>query len=415
VSLAVVSVADSAKIPGIAHPGWNPPAELTASVAKAIADVRARGDVALVEYTRSLGDSNYDLSRLRVAIPMPGSARALVPPEIADALRLAKERITRFHERQRHADPNFVDEDGTRYAMRYRPLESIAAYVGGGSSASAVLMNVIPARIAGVARVIVLAQPQSDGSVHPAVLYACSLCEVNELYAVGGAHAIAAAAFGTASIARVEKIVGACSGYVTEAKRQVVGICEIDGIGGLPEVLVIADDGANSELVAGELLAQAERDATARVAVVSESRPLLDAVAQLLDTLDVRTLARGAVIEAVIHNSAYLVHAANRDELLEFVDVFAPDRVSLQVRDAEPYLSRLRRVGSVFVGDQTPVATGAYLAGTNTLTLADFMHGYPVVENSKERMEHDAQPLAALAEFEGLPEHAQSARMRSGA
>jgi histidinol dehydrogenase len=140
----------------------------------------------------------------------------------------------------------------------------------------------------------------------------------------------------------------------------------------------------------------------------------LDAVAQLLDTLDVSTLSRGDVISSVIARSAYLVHAGTRDELLAAVDVFVPSRVSLQVRDAEPYLARLRRASAVFVGDQTPAAAGSYLAGTNSLTLADFFYGFSIVENSRERMERDAQPLAALAEFEGLPENAQSARLRSG-
>jgi histidinol dehydrogenase len=405
VSLNVVDAADARLIAGVRRIGWDAPPGLRESVAKVLADVRAGGDAALVDHARAI----------RIPVPMQDGAHALVPPEIADALRLAKERLSRLHERQRQADVSFVDEDGTRYAMRYRPLESVAAYVGPGSAAAAVVMNVVPARIAGVPRVIVLADPRSDGSVHPAVLFACSLCEVDELYAVGGVQAIAAAAFGTDSIARVEKIVGFASGAVAEAKRQVVGHCDIDGIDASPDVLVIADDGANSELVAGELLAQAERDVSARVAVVSESRPLLDAVAQLLDMLDVRTLTRGDVIEAVIARAAFLAHAATRDDVFAFVEAFGPERVSLQVRDAEPYLARLRNVGSVFVGELTPIVAGAYVAGTNALTLSNFIRSYCVLENSRERMEHDAHPLAALAEFEGLPESAQSARMRSGA
>jgi histidinol dehydrogenase len=404
-SLTVLPAAEARSMAGVRPAEWDPPAALKESVSRILAGVRSRGDAALVEHARAI----------RIPVPMLEGARTLVPPEIADALRLAKERLTRVHGRQRHADLNFADEDGTRYSLRYRAIESVAAYVGGGPCAAAVLLNVVPARIAGVPRVIVLAQPQADGSVHPAVLFACALCEVDELYAVGGAAAIAGAAFGTESLARVAKIVGSGTGEVAEAKRQVLGICEIDAIGHPPDVVVIADDGANSEFVTSELLAQAERDTSARVAVVSESRPLLEAVAQLLDTLDVRTLTRGEVIEAVIARSAFLAHASSRDELFSFVDAFAPDRVSLQVRDAEPYVARLRNVGVVFVGESTPVAAGAYLAGTNALTLADFIRSYSVVENSRERMEHDAHPLAALAEFEGLPEHAQSARMRGGA
>lgn len=400
-SLTVISAAEATRV--ISHrPNGVPARELVDSVARIVADVRTRGDAALGG------------GALRVAVPMLDGARTLVPPEIAEGLRLGKERLVRFHERQRNADLNYVDEDGTRYGMRYRPFESLAVHVGGGAAASVLMQAAIPARVAGVSRVIALAQPLGEGGVHPAVLYAASLCEIDELYAVAGAAAIAAAAYGTESIARVDKIVGNGSADVAEAKRQVFGVCAIDGLGIVPEVLVIADDGANSELVAGELLSQAERAPVARVAVISESRPLLEAVAQLLDTVDVRTLERGDIICAVLSGSAYFIHASSRDEIFDIVDRFGPRRLSLQVRDAEPYLARLRRIGEVYVGDQTPVACGAYLAGTNELRLADFTYTYTVVENSRERMEHDAQTLAALAEFEGLPEHAQSARLRGG-
>ncbi len=291
----VIDAADRLRLAALYRGGWNAPAELTQGVGAILHDVRTRGDVALIEHTRRLDDPSFDAARLRVPIPMHEGAKALVPPEIADALRLAKQRVTRFHERQRHADLNYVDEDGTRYGFRYRPLASIAAYVPG-NLPSSVIMSVVPAKIAGVNRTVVLTPPQADGRVHPAIVFACSLCEVDELYAVGGAQAIAAAAYGTQSISPVDKIVGPGNAWVTEAKRQVFGVCAIDGLSGPSEVLVVADDGANSEYIAGELLAQAEQDELARVAVVSESRPLLDAVAQLLDTLDVRTLPRGEVM-----------------------------------------------------------------------------------------------------------------------
>ena len=428
-TLSVMPAAEHMRSVRTRRAGWMPSPELIASVAEILAGVRARGDAALVEYTRHYDDPNYDLSKLRVAIPMQEGARALVPPEIADALRLAKDRITRFHERQRPADLSYVDEDGTRYGLRYRPLDSVAAYVHGGraATASAVLMSAVPAKIAGVSRIIVLSPPRTGGTVHPAVLYACSLCEVDELYAVGGAHAIAGAAYGTDSIARVDKIVGWGGAIVSEAKRQIYGMCGIDGLSGPPEVLVVADDGASSEYVAGELLAQAEREPFARVAVLSESRPLLEAVAQLIDTFDVRTLAHGETLRQVIEGACYLLHAQNRAELLEAIETIAPERLALQVREPEPYLARVRRVGTVLVGDMTPLASGDYLAGTNNvlpasgtarfasgLRLDDFFRSFSVVENSRERMLHDALPLAALCDFEDLPHHAQTSRMRSG-
>ncbi len=426
--LSVMAASDRLTLAGMRRAGWKPSPDLVKSVAAILADVRLRGDAALLDYMRSVCDEHYDVSKLRVAIPTPDEARTLLPLEIADGFRLAKQRIRKVHERERRADVNWVDEDGTRYGLRYRPLDSVAIYVPGGSNASAVLMSAIPAKIAGVSRVIVLAHPDATGAVHPSVVFAASISDVDELYALGGAHAIAAAAFGTESIVPVDKVVGSAPPVVTEAKRQVYGMCGIDTLSGPPEVLVIADDGANTELVTGELLAQAERDRSARVAVVSDSRPLLDSVAQLIDSLDVKTLPRGDVIAEVVNASCYLVHAQNRDEVFEVVNGFAAERVALHVRDAEPYLARLRRAGAVFVGDMTPIACGDYLSGTNSvqpscgaarfasgLSLADFTCSFSVVENSRERMLRDAQPLAALSDFEGLPQHAQTARMRSGA
>jgi histidinol dehydrogenase len=285
---------------------------------------------------------------------------------------------------------------------------------------------VVPAKIAGVSRVIVLSPPRRNGVMHPAILFACSLCDVHELYAVGGAHAIAAAAFGSESIAPVDKIVGPGGVWVTEAKRQVFGLCGIDALCGPVEVLVVADDGANSEFVAGELLAQAEQTAAGRLAVVSESRSLLDAVSQLLDTLGLQTLERGESISAAIANSCALVHASSRDEVFDVIERFAPAYLCLQVRDAAGYLPRIRRAGAAFVGELTPLASN-FLAGTNqvvptsgtarwasALRLEDFTRTFTVVENSAERMMNDALMVAALAELEGLPQHAQTARMRYG-
>lgn len=427
--MKVIAGNDRARLAALYRGGWMAPGDIVATVGTILADVRTRGDAALVEYTRRFDDAQYDLSKLRVPIPMSDQARMLVPEEIAQALQLARRRVARFHEQQRRADISYVEDDGTRYGFHQRALDSIAAYVPGGSAAlpSSVVMTVVPAKIAGVGRVIVLTPPQREGGVHPAVLYACSICEVDELYAVGGAHAIAAAAFGTQSIAPVDKIVGPGNVWVTEAKRQVYGVCAIDGLAGPSEVLVVADDGANSEYVAGELLAQAEHDPLARVAVVSQSRPLLDAVAQLLDTIDVALLPRGGIIAQVIKNACFLIHANSSDEVFDVIERFAPEHLSLQVRDARAYLPRLRRVGAVFVGDMTPVACGDYLAGTNHvlptsgaarfssgLSLSDYVRTFTVVENTRERMMQDAGLLASLAEFEGLPQHAQTARMREG-
>lgn len=425
----VVSASDRTRLAHVLRTGWSAPEGVAAAVAEILAGVRDRGDAAVAEYARRFDDPGFDVANLRVPVPAYDRARELVAPDVAAAFAIAKDRIKRFHERQRQADLAYGAEDGSRYALYRRALGSVAAYVPGGARSlpSSVLMCVLPAKIAGVPRTIVLTPPRRDGRLEPALLFACSLCGVDELYAVGGAQAVAAAAFGTETIAPVEKIVGPGGVWTTEAKRQVFGICGIDGLAGPSEVLVVADDGANSEFVAGELLAQAEHAGAARLAVVSESRPLLEAVAQLLDTLDVKTLDRGQVISDAIERDCFLIHAANRDEVFDVVERFAPAYLCLQVRDASAYLPRIRRAGAVFVGDMTPLASGDYLAGTNHvvptsgtarfssgLSLADFVRSFSVLENSVERMMNDAQPIAELAELEGLPQHAQTARMRHG-
>lgn len=427
-TLRVVRASDEAALAGLYRGGWDPPREISQRVAEIIADVRTRGDAALVDYTRRFDDPHYDKSKLRVPIPMQEQARNLVPQEIADGLRLARERIERFHRAQLRGDVEYAEADGTKYAFRYRPFESVAAYVPGGTAAlpSSVLMGVVPAKIAGVERIIVLTPPQRDGKIAPAVLFACWLCDVDELYAVGGAHAVAAAAYGTQSLARVDKIVGPGNVWVTEAKRQVYGACAIDGLAGPSEVLVIADEAANVEFVAGELLAQAEHDPMARVAVVSESRSLLEACAQLLDSMRLDIAERSEIIRTVLERGTYLVHARDRRETLEVVERFAPEHLSLQVEDPQAYLPHVRRAGAVFAGTQTPVASGDYIAGTNHvlptsgaarfssgLRTDDFMRTFSVVENSRERMLADAPVLDALARFEGLPQHARTAVLRS--
>jgi histidinol dehydrogenase len=423
----VVAASDAAASAGLLDAGWSAPEAVAAEVGQIVADVRARGDTAVLQYARDFDDESFDLSKLRIPIPMLESARSLVSSEIAAALELARERIARFHRRQRQSEIAYVEEDGTRYAVERRPLRSVAVYASRSGAAIAVLMGAVPAKVAGVPRVIVFSPAGAQG-LSGSVLFACALCGVDELYAAGGAQAIAAAAFGTDSIAPVEKIVGRGGVWTTEAKRQVFGRCGVDALAGPAELLIVADEGANSEYVVGELLAQAERPGVTRLAVLSESRPLLEAVAQLIDTLDLRTLERDQPVSDLLATHCRLIEAATRDELIDFLNRFAPAYLCLQVRDASAYLERIFAAGVVFVGDMTSLVSGEYLAGTSrvvptsgtarfasSLSLADFTRSFSVVENSPERMANDAAALTALAEFDGLPHHAQTARIRSGA
>jgi histidinol dehydrogenase len=423
--MKVVAASDAAALSGLLDGAWTAADSVVNEVASILDNVRRRGDAAIVEYARRFDDEAFDRSKLRVPIPMADGARSLVSKEIASALDVAKERIERFHQRQRQPDVAYVEEDGTRYSFARAPLRSVAVYASQAQAAAAVLAAVVPAKIAGVSRIIVLSPPASDG-VLPAVLFACALCGVDELYAVGGAQAIGAAAHGTKSIERVEKIVGRGGVRTTEAKRQVYGRCGIDSLAGPAELFVVADDGANSEYVVGELLAAAELPGVRRIGVLSDSRPLLEAVGQLIDTLDVRTVERNEFVGEAIAAHCRLIEVADRDELLDLLNRLAPAYCSLQVRDPSRYVDRIVAAGAIFVGDMTPVGS-EYLAGissvvptagsarfASTLSLNDFTRSYSIVENSIERTANDAADIALLAEFDGLPHHAQTARMRFG-
>ena len=425
--MKVVESTDETALAGLYAGGWDPAPALVQTVSAMLAEVRARGDEAVVEYTRRFDDANATERSIRVEIPALAAARALVPEEIAAGLELALQRIARFHSAQLGADVEVRDADGTVNALLTRPFAAIGAYVPGGTALypSSVLMTTIPAKIAGVARVVVTSPPQRDGTTNPAILFACALCGVDELYAIGGAQAIGALAYGTKSIARVDKIVGPGNAYVTEAKRQVFGTCGIDGLAGPSEVLVVADAAADPAFVAGEMCAQAEHDPEARVATVSEDRTLLERVAELLDGDFARSLSRWNVIERVFDGRAFLIHARDRADVLSVIDRFAPEHLSLQVADPWALVPDIRRAGALFIGGQTPVAAGDYIAGSNHvlptngagrfssgLRTADFLRTMSVVENSDARMQSDSDVLAALARFEGLTAHAMTASMR---
>jgi histidinol dehydrogenase len=423
----IVDAGDGEALRGLYAGGWDPPQAIVDGVRAILRDVRERGDDALLDYTRRWDFADASREGLRVEIPARADARGLVPEEIATGLELARDRIADFHARQLPEPIDYRAADSTRYAFLARPLAAVGAYVPGGSAPlpSTVLMTVVPAKVAGVERVVVVTPPQRDGRVNPAVLYACALTGADELYAVGGAQAIGALAYGTATVAAVDKVVGPGNVYVTEAKRQVFGICGIDGLAGPSEVLVVADARANPELVAGELVAQAEHDPLARVAAVSRDRALLERVGALLDGPFGRASGRDAIVAQVLDERAWLVHAASDDDVLSVIERFAPEHLSLMVADSYAWVAQIRRAGAIFVGASTPVAAGDYLAGTNHtlptsgaarfssgLRTADYMRTMTLVENTPARMAADAPVLAALADFEGLPAHARTARMR---
>lgn len=422
---AIVESSDHETLAEMYAAGWETGADVSEEVAGILRDVRSRGDEALVDYAQRFDDPDFNRSRLRVMLPPLERARALVPQGVAAGLELARERVLAFHARQRVPDIEYDERDGTRYAMLVRPLGSVGAYVPGGSASlpSTAIMTAVPAKLAGVPRVVVATPPVSGSAgVNPAVLFACVLCGVDELYAVGGAQAVAALCYGTKTIAPVDKIVGPGNVWVTEAKRQVFGRVGIDALAGPSEVLVVADDTARADYVAGEMLAQAEHDPHARVAAVSTNRELLERVAAVLAE---RGNGRDEIVDYVMEHSAWLIHARDDDDVVEIIDRFAPEHLSIQTRAPMALVPRVRRCGAIFIGPSTPVAAGDYVAGTNHvlptagaarfasgLRLADFTRTMSLVEYSDERMQADAERLETLAAFEGLPAHARSAHIR---
>jgi histidinol dehydrogenase len=422
----IVESRDRGALAELYAPGWMPSEDVVTSVTKILRDVRSRGDDALCEYARRFDDPQFSLERLRVPLPSLEEARTFVPGSVAAGLELARERVLAFHARQRIPDMEYDESDGSRYAVLVRPLTNVGAYVPGGTASlpSSAIMTTVPAKLAGVERVVVATPPvRGELGVNSAILFACVLCGVDELYAVGGAQAIAALAYGTSRIAPVDKIVGPGSVWVTEAKRQVFGVVGIDGLAGPSEVLVIADESSSPELVAGEMLAQAEHDPYARVATVSGSRDMLERVSDAL-AKSAQT-ERSEIVSRVFDGRAWLIHARNDDEILEVIDRFAPEHLSIQTLEPMRLVPRVRHAGAIFVGPSTPVAAGDYIAGTNHvlptagaarfasgLRLADFTRTMSLVEYSDARMQGDADVLASLADFEGLPAHARTARMR---
>lgn len=427
--MIVVSAGDAQALAALYAGGWNVSRDIRERVAAILADVRENGDAAVIAATQRFDYTGAGIATLRVAVPALDDARRLVPRRIASGLELARERIADFHRRQAPVEIRYRTADASEYAFLPRPLDSIGAYVPGGSASlpSTVLMTVVPAKVAGVKRVVVTTPPQKDGSINNAILFACRLCEVDELFAVGGAQAIAALAYGTATIAPVDKIVGPGNIYVTEAKRQVFGTCGIDGLAGPSEVLVVCDARSRADYVAGELVAQAEHDPLARVAAVSCDQTILKKVAELLNGDFARETGRNEIVDRVLAERAWLIHAASEVELLEVIERFAPEHLSLQIENPRALVGQIRHAGAIFVGDDTPVAAGDYIAGTNHtlptsgaarfasgLRTADYYRTMSSVEYSPQRMRADAETLAALADFEGLPAHARTARMRAG-
>ncbi|HEX9703958.1 MAG TPA: histidinol dehydrogenase [Gemmatimonadales bacterium] len=398
-------------------------ADTAAAVRAILADVRARGDAAVREHTRRL--DGIDLAPEEWEVPGVRCQEAIdrLPASLITALEVAIERVRAFHRKQ--IQPGFLTQDdrGNALGMRVVPLERVGVYVPGGQASypSTVVMSVVPAVVAGV-REIVMATP--PGGASDAVLAAAQLAGVSRVLRLGGAQAIGALAYGTATVPRVDKIVGPGNKFVTEAKRQVVGHVGIDMLAGPTEVLVIADDTADVRHVAADLIAQAEHDEDATAWCVTTSGRIADGLDGELE----RQLAlapRRAIAERSLRERGLLVVVPSRDVALHVADLRAPEHLELLVEDPWELAERVRHAGAVFVGRHAPEPVGDYLAGpshvlptggtaryVSPLGVYDFVKRMSVIAYSPEQLAADAPHILALAEAEGLPGHAEAVRVR---
>ncbi len=401
--------------------------DVEARVVEILDDVERRGDQAVLEYTRRFDRVALVPESIRFDRSEIERATAACEPAELDALNLAHRRIEAFHRRQMPAEERYVDDAGVELGSRWTPIEAVGIYVPGGRAAypSSVLMNAVPARVAGVDR-LVMAVPTPDGVINPLVLAAAQLAGVHEIYRIGGAQAIGALAYGTATVAPVDKIVGPGNVYVATAKRRVFGRVGIDLIAGPSEILVLADRDNDPTWIAADLLSQAEHDETAQAILITDDADFADAVVgAVADQL--RTMTRADIAGASWRTHGAAIVVDDLDQGIALVDRIAPEHVELAVAEPDRLAARVRHAGAIFLGRYTPEAIGDYVAGPNhvlpTAGAARFASGLSVLDFVKRTsiVRCDARSLArigpaaaTLARAEGLGAHALSIDIRLG-
>lgn len=400
-------------------------AELMSVVAAIVDDVRARGDEALIDYTARF--DKVELKELRVSDEELRRCAAGADERVRRALREAIANVREFHERQVEESWTINPRAGVQLGQRITPLEIVGLYVPGGTAAyaSSVVMNVVPAQVAGVERIVVTTPPRTL-SESPAVAAALVELNVDEVYAIGGAQAIAALAFGTKTVPRVDKITGPGNKYVAAAKKIVFGVVGIDAIAGPTEVVIVADDTARADFIAADLLAQAEHGEDASAVLITTSESLARSVAEEVER-QMESLPRREIVEASLRDYGAIVLVETLDEACVLVNELAPEHVELLTSDDEAIAAKIRHAGAIFFGSYTPEAVGDYLAGPNhvlptsrtarfssALGVYDFVKRTSLLRYSKDAFVTAAESVAVLAECEGLIGHARSATRRTG-
>jgi histidinol dehydrogenase len=400
-------------------------ADVEAAARSIIADVALRGDEALIELSRRFDGVDLDQAGLKIRADEVEIAYAACDRKVLDALMLARDRIEAYHRRQLPRDDRFTDALGVELGSRWTAIEAVGLYVPGGTAAypSSVLMNAVPAKVAGVPR-LVMVVPAPQGRLVPLVLAAAKLAGIDEIYRVGGAQAVAALAHGTATITPVAKIVGPGNAYVAAAKRLVFGKVGIDMIAGPSEVLIMADRTGHPDWIAGDLLAQAEHDASAQAMLITDDPALADAVEGAV-AAQLASLPRGSVAGASWRDFGAIILVGVLADAVTLVDAIAPEHVEIAAADAEALASRIRNAGAIFLGAHTPEAIGDYVAGSNHvlptarsarfssgLGVLDFMKRTSIVKCGPDQLRALAPAAIALGEAEGLDGHVRSVAMR---
>ena len=402
-----------------------PESDVEAAVAAILADVRARGDAALIAYTERFDRLRLTPETMAVSAAELAAAEAACAPEVRDALILAEARIEDFHRRQVPADLDYVDDHGIRLGHRWTPVAAVGLYVPGGLAAypSSLLMGAVPARVAGASRVVV-AVPAPDGTINPLVLAAARIAGVDEVYRIGGAQAVAALAYGTETIRPVDKIVGPGNAYVAAAKRQVFGTVGIDLIAGPSEILVVADADNDPEWIAADLLSQAEHDAVAQAILISDDGAFADRVEAAVEA-HLQTLPRAEIAGTSWRRHGAIILVPRLLDAASIIDRVAPEHLELACTEAEALAARVRNAGAIFLGRHTPEAVGDYLAGPNHvlptgrtarfssgLGVMDFLKRSSLIACSPEGLRRIGPAAMALAHAEGLDAHALSLALR---
>ncbi|MGA8077562.1 MAG: histidinol dehydrogenase [Xanthobacteraceae bacterium] len=400
-------------------------ADVEAVVRAIVDDVAARGDPAVKEYTRKFDKLDLDRVALKVTADEVAVAVAACSRDALDALELARSRIETYHRRQVPQNDRFIDALGVELGTRWSAIEAVGLYVPGGTAAypSSVLMNAVPAKVAGVPR-IAMVVPAPGGALNPLVLAAAKLAGVDEIFRIGGAQAIAALAYGTATIAPVAKIVGPGNAYVAAAKRIVFGKVGIDMIAGPSEVLIIADGTGNPDWIAADLLAQAEHDASAQAILITDDAALAAATERAVED-QLKRLERGKVAGASWRDFGAVILVRTLDEAVPLVDAVAPEHLEIATADAERLAAGIRNAGAIFIGAHTPEAIGDYVAGSNHvlptarsarfssgLGVLDFMKRTSILKCGPEQLRALAGAAIVLGRAEGLEAHARSVAIR---